>query len=56
MSQPMSTHTAGPMEAKVAHANLLNALVEMQGSPAYAVRKQVLIEAELAIAAAGESL
>ena len=47
----MSTHTAGP-EAKFAHANLLNELVEMQGSPAYAVRKQVLIEAELAIAAA----
>ena len=48
----MSTHTEGPMQAKFVHAALLNALVEMQESPEYAVRKQVLIEAELAIAAA----
>lgn len=37
------------MSTKSNYAKILNGLCEMQNSPAYAVRRQVLAEAELAI-------
>ena len=50
-AKPQSAGQAMPMQARFKHAKILNALVEMQESPAYAVRKSVLQECEIALSA-----